>query len=386
LVDVSDVGAGAEMQSGGNLPQLKVPRRLRKAFDRLNRPATPPRQLMGFTLLLLVFAGGVLLGRLGGVPGDGPDVRTTLAQPLRAEVSGSLGYMARVAGSSSGEPALVRHDVLTGQIDHVARFTLPFEGRERTLVRSLEGSVALVVTDGDRRSHVAAFPVEHDPLLWLDGLEAVWESADVLLVLQSEGHLVRWTFGPQAMPRPVDGPWIDIRQTASGAVLEGERSDERFLALATSTGIVEKLPVPQLSRVLAVAGSGSTALLSTGGRLELWDGSRTMPVDNADGFDALSASFSKDHQKVAVTLVSSDDRSVLLLGVVGMDGGMSIRRVSSSAQTEKKDCENLPAWDPSGRWLYVVPGDGSVYAAEVGGGRMVRASPRIVGCGVAWSG
>jgi hypothetical protein len=70
----------------------------------------------------------------------------------------------------------------------------------------------------------------------------------------------------------------------------------------------------------------------------------------------------------------------LLIGISDDKGNVSLKPIAAKAGA----CAPDPAWDARGRWVYLAPGDGSLYAVEASGGRVEVVPARLVGCGFAW--
>jgi hypothetical protein len=92
----------------------------------------------------------------------------------------------------------------------------------------------------------------------------------------------------------------------------------------------------------------------------------------------MGGSFSVSGDRVALALRAGDD--AVALGVSDAKGNMAIKPVPTHAGA----CDASPVWDARGRWVYISPGDGSIYAIEASGGRVEPRLVHSVGCGLAW--
>lgn len=368
-----DGGTAHALQPVEGLPQLKVPRRYRRAFERLGEPKAPSQRLLVVATASLVFALGFLLGRIGSSGVSQPVVQ---ALPP-AEGMASLGVEGRASyllWAQGGErlATLASHDLYSGEVTPLARFSPPVRGLdERTQVVSLDGSVALVLASADG-SFVAAAPRGGAPFGWITGAEAAWESRDVLLVRSHDGTVMRWSADARDRSA-IEGTWSRLLQTPSGAAL---LSEDGVVRVASGAG--DPIPLPRGARVLAVSGDGRR-VLADDGRPFLWDGERKLPL-RVDGYEAIAASFAPDGDGVAATLAGPDGS--LALGVIDAAANVTLKPLGRASIGE--ECGAVPAWDAPGAWVYVATGDGSVHAVEVGGGRTENVRARLVGCGVGW--
>jgi hypothetical protein len=88
------------------------------------------------------------------------------------------------------------------------------------------------------------------------------------------------------------------------------------------------------------------------------------------------AAFERSGERVALVVRQGDG---VRLAVSDARGNVSLKPLGGRAR-----CVATPAWDAEGRWIYVAPGDGQVYAAEAGGGRVESVRTGAIGCGLAW--
>jgi len=365
-------GSAAGLQPVDDLPQLKVPRRYRRAFDRLSEPKGPSQRLLIVAGTALVFAVGFLFGRVLSQPPSAPTVHALPpAVPLSTlDVDGSAAYLLWSPGDRLA--TIATHDLYSGEVAPRARFSPPgVDPGGQTRVAALGDDLALVVGAGDA-SFVAVAPASGAPFGWVHGVEAAWESPGSLLIRTQDGRVVRWSTGSRSASEVVAGRWTDLVQTPAGAALR--RGDDLLLA-GTKRGA---LPLPRGARVLAVDARFVRAALSDhAGGLAIWNGKAATPL-RVQGYRAVAAAFSAAGDKLAVTL--RDDDGSLLVGVSDEKGNVALKPVPSQATA----CAAAPAWDGRGRWIYIAPGDGSVYAVEASGGRVEGVPTRLVGCGLAW--
>lgn len=386
LLDVGAEATSGPVPSSGSLPQVEVPRRLRRAFERMDREPTPPRHLLALALACLLFAGGFLVGRMGSLASDGPVLRELSSAPVDLPLEGVVSYVARVPGPAV-EPAVVRHDLPTGRVDHAGRFTLPggtIPASVGSRLVTYGQNVAVVLSDGGGLGAVGAFPEERRLPVWVDGVAAGWESESSLLVLDADEGLVRWAFEEGVDRSSVPGRWTGLLPVPAGVALERAEEGRRTLWAATPKGPREVMDVPEGARLLAAGTGAGTALLELGDEIVLWDGEERTEV-RVDGREAVGAAFSPDGEEVAMVLVERDrpeGSTPVHLALSDLGGNTAFHPVTT--WSERQSCDTTPAWDADGRWVYVSPGDGAVYAVEAGGARVRGASARTLGCGIAW--
>jgi hypothetical protein len=381
-VDEGSEARSSELQQTKQLPQLKVPRRYRRAFDRLGRPQAQPRSFVALATAALLFAGGFFLGRLGSLAPDTPVIRTGTAEGLAPlDVSGSVHYVAGAPGSSR-DLTLFRHELESGEVVSLAPLPIPFEGRRpaATRIASMGSSVAVTVADGRGASLVGLFAADRPPLVWFEGLDAAWEAPDRALVLGPEGRVERWLFSGSPRPEPVTGTWKAMFQTSHGAVLVGEEGGTPVLVAFEPASRRTTLELLADARVVAVSPDGTRAALDVGGTLSLWDGIERTDV-RTGGFTPEAGSWSGDGDRLAVVLRPPEDGG-RVVGVVDEAGNAALKPLPS--RSSGTECAAGPAWERSERWVYVAPGDGSIYAVENGGASVERVRTGIVGCGLTW--
>lgn len=351
----------------------------------MGRQPTPPRPLIAFALACLLFAGGFLVGRMSSLTPEGPALREFSSGPVDLPLDGVVSYVARVPGPAV-EPALVRHDLPSGRIDHAGRFSLPGGAIPASVTSRVVNdgqNVAVVLSDPEGLGVVGAFPGGRRLPVWVDGADAAWESGTSLLVLTDDG-LVRWSFEDGIDREPVPGRWTRILQAPGGAVLERADDGGRALWAATPQGLREVMPLPADARLLAGGSGAGEALLEVDEGIVLWDGEELTEV-RADAREAVGAAFSPDGEAVAMALVERgrpDGSTPVHVGISDLRGNAAFHPVTT--WSERQSCDTIPAWDADGRWVYLSPGDGAVYAIEAGGARVRGTSTRTLGCGVAW--
>jgi hypothetical protein len=256
--------------------------------------------------------------------------------------------------------------------------------RERATVRGARGSVAIVLADQEGRSAVAAFPADREPVFWLPGDEAAWESPDSLLV-REQTSVTRWRLKPSLRSEKIEGTWTAVHQTAAGAVLE-TRTEEAGLFVPTEDGARRVNRLPNDADVISVSNDGKLALIAMNDKIAVWDGDKASPAEIEDVYEPRSAGFTADGARIALVLRekgAAGRSSAQLLAVLG-SSGQKLMLHPLPAATASEDCASAPVWDDSGRWVFAAPGDGSIQAVEVGGASRV-ADARATGCGIAWS-
>jgi hypothetical protein len=372
-LEAPDVASGGHgLQPVEDLPQLKVPRRYRRAFDRLSEPKGPSQRALIAAGTALVFAVGFLFGRLLSQPPSPPTVHALPpAVPLSTlDVDGSAAYLVWSPGEHLA--TIATHDLYSGEVSPRARLSPPSaDPGERTQVAALGEDLALVLGDGED-AYVAIAPGAGAPFGWVQGVEAAWEAPGSLLLRTSDGRVLRWSAQTRQLGDALPGRWTGLLQTPSGAALR--RGDALVLSAPGRPG--KTLSLPPRSTVLAVDPSFSRALVVSHG-LMLWDGKAATPL-RIDGYKALAAAFSSAGDKVAVTLADADGS--MLVGVSDTKGNLALKPVPA----QSTGCVPTPAWDARGRWVYLAPGDGSLYAVESAGARVEGVPAHLVGCGLAW--
>lgn len=357
-----------ELQSVPELPAIKVSRRDRRALERLSGPKPPSSRVLAVAIAALVFAVGFLLGRLGSVEQPGPSVRALPAAEALTpfDVEGSAVYLLW-----TDEPlaTMAVHNLFSGDVVPRARLSPPVEVTDdaRTRIVALGESVALVVAH-DAGSFVAFAPAGGPSHGWVPGVEAAWSSPDELWVRQADDVIVKWSVDVGGLSGRRSGRAERLFQTSRGAV--AQRSG-RLVALDDRESA--DISLPSEARVLATDGPRAVVVDRT---LSLWDGASRIPV-RAQGFRPVTASFEPDGDRVAAVLRDGD---LLTLAVVDQRGNASLKPL----RARRGACAPSVAWDDAGAWIYVAPGDGSLYAVESGGGRVEAVRTRGVGCGLAW--
>jgi hypothetical protein len=369
-LETSDAFSGPRsLQPVDDLPQLKVPRRYRRAFDRLSEPKGPSQRILIVAGTALIFAVGFLFGRLLSQAPSPPTVHALPpAVPLSTlDVDGSAAYLLWSPGERLA--TIATHDLYAGEVEPRARFSPPsVEPDDRTQVAALGGDLALVLGSGED-SFVAVAPASGAPFGWMRGVEAAWEAPGSLLIRGADGRVSRWSSESRSTADAMPGTWSSLLQTPTGAALR--RGDSMSLA-----GKRNALTVPHGAQVLAVSPDFRRVLIAKGD-VSIWDGKTATPL-RVQGYKAVAAAFATAGDKVAVTLEDTDGS--LLLGISDGRGNTSLKPVPA----QSTDCSSAPAWDLRGRWVYIAPGDGSLYAVEAAGGRVEGVPTRLVGCGLAW--
>lgn len=351
-----------------DLPRLKVPRRYRRAFDRLSEPKGPSQRVLIVAATALVFAVGFLFGRLLSQSPSTPAVHALPpAAPLSSlDVDGAAAYLVWAPGDHLA--TIATHDLYSGEVAPRSRLSPPTaDAADRSKVSALGGDLALVLGQGSA-SFVAVAPASGAPFGWMPGVEAAWEAPGSLLIRSGDGRVTRWS--SRLSSEPIAGRWTGLIQTSTGAALRGRDGVVR------AGGHSGTLALPRAAHVLAVNGDFTRAVISEP-RPVLWDGKTAVPL-RLQGYRIAGATFSGSGDKAALTLRDADGS--LVIGVSDAKGNVALKPIPAHAGS----CAPAPAWDARGRWVYLAPGDGSVYAVEASGGRVEVVPARVVGCGLAW--
>jgi hypothetical protein len=369
LIDGGRGSAHEELQAVQQLPQIRVSRRDRRALERLSGPRAPSSRALVCAVAALVFAVGFLLGRLGSLEMSQPSVRALPGVHGLAldDVEGSASYL---LWTDDQLATIAAHDLFSGDVVPRLRMTPPFDPADitRTEVAALGSSVATLVSD-ERRSYVAFVARGGSPHGWVPGVEAAWVSPDELWVRQAGGTLVAWSTGTDGIEAKRSGVAEHIFQVPDGAVVQ--RGDRLVRLGDRASG--DEMSIPEAGDVMAT--DGRRALVG-GKQLVLSDGRSLTPVRIQEP-RVLSASFERSGERVAMALREGDQLSV---AIVDARGNAALKPLGARAG----DCAPGMSWDRSGRWVYVAPGDGMLYAVEASGGRVQPVRVRNVGCGVAW--
>jgi hypothetical protein len=350
------------------LRAIKVSRRYLRALERLSAPKASSSRALTLALVLLVFATGFLLGRVGSVPAAQPTVRALpLAEPILYEdVKGAVAYLL-----ATRDPlmTIAMHDLYSGDVTPRARFSPAVETADDmdTRVVSFGRSVAVVLSDGDH-SWIAFAPHGRAPQGWIPGSEAAWLSETELVVRSDDGALLRMAAGTDSLTTEHLEPADGVFQTAAGAVAQRGRT------LESINGPKRSLKLPDKGDVLTVSPDLSRALLGASKPM-LWDGKESKPVHAYAG-KVIGASYEPSGDRAALLLAEDGE---LTLAVVMPRGNAALKPLGNGPV-----CESAPAWDGSGRWLYVGTGDGVLHAIESSGGRIEAIKTHGVGCGIAW--
>lgn len=358
------------LESVPGLRQVKVSRRYLRALERLSAPTrAPSSRALALALVLLVFATGFLLGRIGSVQTAQPTVHALpLAEAIPFDdVKGSVSYLL-----TSRDPlmTIAVHDLYSGDVVPRARFSPGVDTADDATTRAVSfgRSVAIVVSDGDH-SRVAFAPHGRIPQGWLPGDDAAWISETELLVRGHDDVLTRFEAGADRLTTTRLEPADALIQTAAGAVVERGRRLENV------DGPKRRLDLPTSGEVLAVAPDLSRAILDAKAPV-LWDGEVRRPVHAYDYGKVLGASFEPSGERAAVLMASDGD---LTLAVVMPRGNAAFKPLGGAPT-----CAASPAWDGTGRWIYVATADGVLHAVEASGSRIEAIKTHGVGCGLAW--
>ncbi len=354
------------------LRSIKVSRRYLKALERLN---APPRQSsarpLALALVLLVFASGFLLGRVGDVGIPTPTVQSLPSSDelVFEDIKGSVSYL---ISSRDRVSTIALHDLFSGTVTPRARFSPPFQPGDHVATRMVTfgRSVAVVVT-ANGRGWVAFAPYSRDGRRpshgWIPGTHAAWLSETELVIRRAGGEVTRWTVGVDSVSAKVAGDAEEIIQTQAGAILRTGQT------VRTVGGPRRTLRLGSAKEVLAVSPDTTRAVVDAS-RPALWNGEERTPLRTSGR--AIGASFDPSGERAAVLLA---DDGELTLAVVDAAGGAALKPLGAG-----KACGTSPAWDASGRWIYVATDDGVLHAISAGGGMIESIKTNGVGCGVAW--
>jgi hypothetical protein len=316
-----------------------------------------------------VFATGFLLGRIGTVPVRQPALQQLdLAEAIPFEdVKGAVSYLLT---SRDRLMTIAVHDLYSGDVESRARFSPGVDTIDDALTRAVSfgRSVAIVVSDGEH-SRVAFAPHGRVPQGWLPGADAAWVSESELLIRGHDDGLTRFEAGTDRFTTTRLEPADALIQTTAGAVVQRGRRLENV------DGPKRRLDLPASGDVLAVAPDLSRALLDAKAPV-LWDGEERKPVHAYDYGKVLGASFEPSGERAAVLMASDGD---LTLAVVMPRGNAAFKPLRGGPT-----CAAAPAWDGTGRWIYVATSDGVLHAVEASGSRIESITTHGVGCGLAW--
>ncbi len=346
---------------------LRVSRRHRRALERMSGPRAQPMRMLALSIVALVFVSGFLLGRFAGIGPAGPTVHA-LAPTRALQIEGVDGSAAYALWSSDSLATIAQHDLYSGDVEPLARFSPPpLSGRLRTQVVSFGRSVSLIVADSSDHSYVliaaAGAPVHG----WVPGVEAAWGSERVIYVRGADRSITKYTVTPERVTSGQLEKASRVFQTASGAVVQ-------TAGVLRSAGGSKQLASPDV-RVFAVAPSVDRAIVDHGGPA-IWDGRRFIPV-HVDGFEVVAASFERSGERAAVTLRRDDE---LTVAIVDQQGNAAVKPLGVA----DRGCPAAGAWDAGGRFVYIAPGDGKMHAVEAGGGAVEPVQTGGAGCGIAW--
>jgi hypothetical protein len=358
------------LESVPGLRQVKVSRRYLKALERLSAtPRASSSRALAVALVLLVFATGFLLGRIGSVQTSAPTVHALpLVEPIPFEdVKGAVSY---VLQSRDPLMTIAMHDLYSGDVVPRARFSPAVETADDVLTRAVSfgRSVAVVVSDGED-SRIAFAPHGRSPQGWLPGAEVAWMSETELVIRSEDDSLLRIEAGSDRLSTGRLGSADALFQTSAGAVVQRGRK------LESVSGPKRRLKLPPKGEVLAVAPDVSKALLDPKAPA-LWTGEERQRVHAYDYGKVLGASFEPSGERAAVVMADGDE---LTLAVVMPRGNAAFKPLGDAPR-----CDAPPAWDGTGRWIYVASADGVLHAVEASGSRVEAVKTYGVGCGLAW--
>jgi hypothetical protein len=347
-----------------------VSRRYLRALERLNAPRPSGSRALALALVLLVFASGFLLGRLGSVVPAGPVVRALPSVkpiPLEDEIEGSLAYL---YASREDLATIAQHDLFSGTVEPRARLSLPPSitpgDRVTTRAVSLGRSVALILRSDDE-GYVAFSPHGRAVHAWIPGTDAAWLSESELVVRESGGTVRRFASEKDSVSSRTLGDADQLIQSPSGPVIRRGRMLE---SLASPR---RKLDLPAEGTVLAVSPDTTRAVIGTSDPL-LWDGTRETEIRSGPG-KVVGAVFDGSSEHVALVHKTDDG---LTVAVSDMRGNAALKPIASKASCA------TPSWDDFGKWIYVASSDGMLHAVEAAGGGIHPVEIHSVGCGAAW--
>jgi hypothetical protein len=357
------------LESVPGLRSIKVSRRYLRALERLSAPKASSSRALALALVLLVFATGFLLGRIGSVPAAQPTVHALpLAEPIPFEdVKGAVSY---VLASRDPLMTIAIHDLYSGDVVPRARFSPAADTADDVTTRAVAfgRSVAVVVSDGDH-SRVSFAPHGRTPQGWVPGSDVAWVSETELVIRTSDDMVMRFGVGTDRLTTQRLEPADALFQTAAGAVVQRGRR------LESVDGPKRRLDLPSKGDVLAVAPDLSRVILDAKAPF-LWDGTDAKPIHAYDYGEVLGASFEPSGERAAVLMAGDDD---LTLAVVMPRGNAAFKPLGDGPK-----CSAPPAWDGTGRWIYLGTADGVLHAVEASGSRIEAIDTHSVGCGLAW--
>ena len=358
------------LESVPGLRQVKVSRRYLRALERLSAtPRASSSRALALALVLLVFATGFLLGRIGTVPTATPTVHALpLAEPIPYEdVKGAVSY---VLQSRDPLMTIAMHDLYSGDVVPRARFSPAVDTADDAITHAVSfgRSVAVIVSDGDH-SRIAFAPHGRTPQGWIPGDEAAWLSETELVIRSDDDSLLRIEAGSDRLSTQRLGSADALFQTAAGAVVQRNRK------LESLSGPKRELKLPPKGDVLAVAPDLSKAMLDAKAPA-FWTGDERRPVHAYEWGKVLGASFEPSGERVAVLMSDGEE---LTLAIVMQRGNAAFKPLGNGPR-----CEAPPVWDNTGEWVYVASADGVLHAVEPSGTRNEAVKTHGVGCGLAW--
>ncbi len=357
------------LESVPGLRAIKVSRRYLRALERLSAPKASSSRALALALVLLVFATGFLLGRIGSVPTSQPTVHALpLAEPIPFEdVKGAVSY---VLQSRDPLMTIAMHDLYSGDVVPRARFSPAIGTADDVTTRAVAfgRSVAVVVSDGDH-SRVAFAPHGRTPQGWIPGEDVAWLSETELVIRTDDDALLGIEAGTDRLLTERLGAADGLFQTSAGAVVQRGRR------LESMNGPARRLDLPSKGAVLAVSPDLSRAILGPKTPV-LFEGAESRPIHAYDYGKVLGASFEPSGERAALLLA---DGGELTLAVVMRRGNAAFKPLGNGPT-----CDAPPAWDGTGRWVYAGSADGVLHAIEASGSRIEAIKTHGVGCGLAW--
>lgn len=368
-----DVETGAPTATERELlEQLRVPRRIERAFSRFETPVQPPRSATVITVLL-IFLGGLVVGRMMSMPAPEP-VSTLPAEPLEVGVDFQMVYPVALRTDGRADIGLVYRSAATGGVTLGPRIGFPNGiGPATVLDSSLEllslgGATALQIDRGG--GFVWASSAPGATTGWLPATSAAWANPTQLIVVSGPGEVHRVTPG-ELGSKPVEGPWVAVHQTASSAALEASVEGARYLAPVSETD--RRLRLEPDDRVLAVDSTVRHAVVLSASDAYLVSGSGRVRIGPA----VSAAAFSGDGSRIAMLDEDAD------LIVTDANGEVVSRTRSAADGT----CPPTVAWDRASKVVVTMDSVGTVRVTVPGTGVSDSTPSGALGCalGINWA-